>query len=503
MRLGRATAFFFLASSLFVTASCGDDNNQTPDGGVCPGGCGSNAVCSAEDICVCLPGTTGNPMSACVPDCSGIACTNGVCSLGEEGVFCDCQVGWEGAACDAPVNGCETATRCMNGGTCVSTGPGSYQCDCLPGFTGSTCQTEAMGCAARPCQNGSCSGTSPSYVCECERGWTGTECHAVASSCPPMSNPDPCQNGAICADANALGGGADYTCSTGCLNHLGYECEVPNTASACGAYVDVVYKIAGTFRVANTPLNAGNVSRPVGVNTTDPQYAHDGVTSPFPATDFTQGYVRLRFQNSATGSDPGVPGPGPVQVIEWYLPIEFDVTGAAIPTVRTNVDHSAGLVALTGRYVDYQQVLSRPCRAVADGTVTGTTLDWAACGVTPTGNTMFRNDAAQAPVSNDSGCLRRTSNTGNARCIAGSCGLVPNVTVGDLRGTWDQPLNDFVFSSTDYASATFSMEEIQIPNDTGTTTWLTIDTATPIFTECSTTPTCDELCDADSCQVPD
>lgn len=501
MRFGRTLASLAVFVLHLGLVGCKDDPPNDGDGGVaCTPACGAFADCNADGQCVCRAGATGDPVAGCVPDCSATGCVNGICDLGANGPTCSCGSGWQGTSCDEPANACLTATRCMNGGVCVPTGPGSFSCDCPAGFTGQTCQMTAVGCATRPCEQGSCTpGSGGSVSCVCERGYTGAACDAEEDAC---AMPDPCAVAGTCADVGA--GNADFTCTPCDAGASGARCEVAN-AGACGAYVDVVYRIAGTFRVANTPLGAGDVTKDIAGNASEPDFAHEGITSAFPPTQFSNGHIRLRFHNGAAGTvESPAPSAGSVEVIEWYLPIEFEVTGASIPTVRTDVDHSAGMVALVNRYADYQQVLDRACRPVASGVLTGTTLDWDTCSVTPPPVAMatsFRSDVAQANVDTDDGCLRRTTSSGNARCVSGSCGLVPSVSVGDLRNTWDQPLNNFVFSGEDYTTATFTMAEIQIPNDTGTSTWLTITSAVPGHIECGDAPSCDESCDADSCQT--
>lgn len=497
MRLHSAAALISAAVVFSLTMSCGESDPPGDDGGtVCSPVCGVNAVCNAG-TCECVPFSAGDPLTMCSADCSATGCANGNCAPGPSAAVCVCEVGWTGPACDEPVNGCLTGTsaRCVNGGVCVSTGPNSYACDCPLGFTGTSCETTAMGCPARPCVGGSCTvENGGNYTCVCERGFSGTDCDVGVTECTP----EPCANGGTCADPTTEAGN-EYTCSGCGTGFVGASCEVTEVASSCGAYVDVVYRIAGSFRVANTPLNLGNVTKDIGTNAAEPDFAHAGVTSPFPPTVFANGFVRLRFHNTGVTATPGA---GRVEVIEWYVPIEFDVEGASIPTVRTNVDHSAGIVGLANRYADFQQTLERACRPVASGVLAGTTLDWDTCAVTPTGTPTFKTDVAQANVNMDDGCLRRLSSSGNTRCIEGSCGLVPSVSVGDQRSTWDQPLPNFVFSGTNYATATFTMPEVQLANDTGTTTWLTITSATPSHTECADVPTCDEVCDADSCDTP-
>lgn len=276
----------------------------------------------------------------------------------------------------------------------------------------------------------------------------------------------------------------------------------PEAGASCGPYVDVLYRLAGTFRIANTPFGAGDTTQMVGTNGSLPMFATAGATTPFTVVPFSNGFVRLRFPNVGTGSTP-VPGTGAIRLLEWYMPNEFSVgMGMTLsPRVDTNVDHSAGLLGLVMNNIPANPTLSRACASVADGTLAGTTLTWAACGVTPTGTTSFTVARAQAPAGMAAGCLRRMSVWGNIRCSAGGCGLVPAGSLGDQRATWDQPLRGFAFNGSNFATASFTMPEVQIPNDVSTTTWIAITSATPQRLECGTDAsiTCNEQCNATGC----
>jgi hypothetical protein len=129
--------------------------------------------------------------------------------------------------------------------------------------------------------------------------------------------------------------------------------------------------------------------------------------------------------------------------------------------------------------------------------LTGTALDWSACTVTPfaTGNAWSHDDAQADALDTTAACAMRLSVWGGVTCSGLGCGLAPGL--GNQRNTWDQLLNGFTFSGNDYATATFTMPEVQIPESTSesqTRTWMTITSATPEHVECGTVTelTCDE-----------
>jgi hypothetical protein len=228
-------------------------------------------------------------------------------------------------------------------------------------------------------------------------------------------------------------------------------------------------------------------------NATLPSF-ENGETTPFNPTDFTTAFIRLRFPEAG-----GSPGEGDVALIEYYLPVEFlvDCTGT---DVTTDVDHSVGLLEMSGTppEVHASPGLSRPCQPWATGQLSGTNLDWSACDVVPpaSGNWWSHDDAQAGAGDTTTACAMRMSVWGNVTCSGWFCGFVPNL--GNQLNTWDQLLNSFVFSGTDYSTATFSMSEVQVPESTSesdTRTWVTIDSATPIHVECGAISqlTCDEV----------
>jgi hypothetical protein len=90
------------------------------------------------------------------------------------------------------------------------------------------------------------------------------------------------------------------------------------------------------------------------------------------------------------------------------------------------------------------------------------------------------------------GCASDYLQFGNNRT---SSGLVPASGKGDAYQVYNQQLSTITFSSTNYATATWSMANYQIPNGTEqSNTWVTITNATPVATDCGSTPGTDLVC---------
>jgi len=288
-----------------------------------------------------------------------------------------------------------------------------------------------------------------------------------------------------CDPGYQVSGGASITCQANGTWSGG--------APTCDAsYCDVLYQVTGSFRVSNAPASCGNVTNTVGTNATTPSFS-GGATTPFTAaSEFNGAFIRLRYRE-----DGGLPVAGPVELVEYYLPMEFSVACTGTD-VLTDVDHSLGLLALTGTppAIPVSPTLARPCQAWAFGTLAGTSLAWGTCTAQPpaSGNGWSFDNAVAA--AGDTGCATRMSVWGHVSCSGFLCGFVPNL--GNQRATWDQFLNGFAFSqSTDLLTATFTMPEVQVPESTSesqTRTWVTITGATPIHHECGPLAalTCDE-----------
>jgi hypothetical protein len=414
----------------------------------------------------------GEPPDPCDPD----PCENGTCVDEGDGTFtCDCEEGWTGELCDTEVP-CEP-NPCVNG-TCIDEGDGTFTCDCDEGWTGELCDIEDP-CDPDPCLRGTCIDEGDgTFTCDCDEGWSGELCD-VGDPC----DPNPCANG-TCTDQ----GDGTFLCDCD-EGWTGELCDVPPEEPQ---YCDVLYEVTATFRVSDAPDSCGDVSNTMSDNSTVPNF-DDNQTTPFNTTDYPTAFIRLRFSQDGGGIVDGG-----VSLIEYYLPVEFlvDCTGA---DVTTDVDHSVGLLEMSGSPLEVQPSpgLSRPCQPWATGQLAGTILDWSACDVVPPDSgTWWSHDDAQAEGGDTTtACAMRMSVWGNVICDGWACFMVPDL--GNQLNTWDQLLNNFEFSSTDYETATFTMPEVQVPestNENNTRTWVTIDSATPIHIECGAQDnlTCDE-----------
>lgn len=254
-------------------------------------------------------------------------------------------------------------------------------------------------------------------------------------------------------------------------------------------FCDVVYRFydgatpLGRFHNVKTGTGSRNTMENAGINgSSSTQSGPFNDTSAWPG-----GFVRLRFTANEAG-DATAENPD-VQLIEYYLPIEFVVSTMGT-NVTTNVDHSLGLLGLTDSgcllNADFclpendQITLDRQCVAVATGQATGDTVAWNACDVpnypgahtstsTNPNNDRMNWTSADAQVSGDAldsaGCGHNMSSIGNVSCSGTFCGLVPAGTLGVQNNTWDQVLPAFSFSSTAYESARVTIPEFIIPDE--------------------------------------
>lgn len=488
-----------------------------------PSPCQNGGTCSVEDgevLCTdCDPGWMG-PLCDVPDPCVPNPCQNGTCQQEPVGTFqCHCDQGWSGALCDTPHDcghpGPVTAPLQLDlsGGTTLGS-LASYSCEggyflsgdatrtCGPtGWSGDepTCVAQPLQCEADTCSgNGTCVEVGGEFAhCDCHPGWTGPFCATVVDCGAPASAP---AHGSLDYTATTYGSLAIYSCEQGytLVGNATVTCGESGAwsdgAPVCEMYsCDVVYSFVGQFRISDAPMACGNTTNQVETNASNPAM-EGGATTPFTVTSvFQQAYLRLRFPESG-----GNPVTGHVQLIEYYLPLEFvtDCTGAF---VTTDVDHSLGLLAMSGAppQIPASPSVHRPCVGWATGVLAGTTLDWSACDVVPpaTGNNWSHALAQAGPGDETTACAMRMSVWGHVGCTGWACGFVSNL--GNQRNTWDQLLLSFTFSGTNYRTATFSMPEVQLPestSDTSTRTWLSILSATPVHVECGavSTLTCDE-----------
>uniref|UniRef100_A0A8C9YE75 Delta-like protein n=1 Tax=Sander lucioperca TaxID=283035 RepID=A0A8C9YE75_SANLU len=158
---------------------------------ICRQGCSTeHGSCKEPGGCKCLYGWQGQYCDKCIPH---PGCVHGTCG---EPWQCLCDTNWGGHLCDKDLNYCGTHQPCLNGGTCINTGPDKYQCTCAEGYSGANCERAEHACLSNPCSNGgSCSENSQGYECQCAPGWSEFFCLDV-DDCAP----NPCNHGGTCQD---------------------------------------------------------------------------------------------------------------------------------------------------------------------------------------------------------------------------------------------------------------------------------------------------------------
>jgi hypothetical protein len=434
----------------------------------------------------CTPDPCIHSMTGCMAaDASGYTC--GTCVVGWSGANCDVPVTCTGAI--APTNGTVSASSATNGNTVT------YGCN--SGYT-------LMGNATATCQpNGTFTGPAPT----CPPADCGAPPVVANAAAPAVSG------GAGGGNSTTFGATAAYTCNTGYTeNGVNPTCGANGTwgtaptctPSRCGTYTDVVYHISGTFTVSQAPIAAANGSENVGAtHPNTPAFTGAGDTTPFSTGTFTQGVLRLRFTNDATGN----PAAGTVYLVEQYFPIYFSQAISALGqtgNLVVGVDSSLGMltsgVANCGAggtaCTNVHPTISRPCANNASGTLSGTTLTWGACTPAPNGMTSWNYANGQAATG--PGCATGFNQWGNIACTGSGliCGAIPAAELGDAYQTWNQALATATFSSTNYKTATLTTPASQIPNATGNTeTTIAITKSTVVAAVCGSTPGTDLVCD--------
>jgi len=454
-------------------------------GGVCTPGTGSSFTCSCDgtgytgDTCatpvdcggLTAPShgsiTTAPPSSTTFGTTATYACMSGYALSGNATRTCQASGAWTGTAptCVAQTSPC-TPNPCQNGGTCTVTGTTTYSCACADGYTGTNCQTP-HDCGAL---------TAPSH-------------------------------GSVTAASTTLGATATYACDSGyglsgsatrTCQSSGWSGAAPTcVASSCGTYTDIVYRLTGTFDIRGTSFGAGDQTfTGLTSNAATPPFVSNTNMTPFTGNGtFARGFARLRFTNDGNGH----PIAGTVRLVEMYMPLEFTQTHGA--TLYANNDHSLGILANPGALsncgggdstcTSHAPSVDRQCASNATGSLSGTTLTWGSCTPAWTGANSW-SYASSARSATGPGCATGYVQFGNNTT---SSILVPQSGKGDLYQVYNQQLASITFSSTDYATATWRMADIQIPNGTGqSNTWLTITNASPIGTDCGTTAGVDLVC---------
>jgi hypothetical protein len=163
--------------------------------------------------CICLPGFIGSTCQNVNDPCQSKPCQNqALCSsssnpLSVNKYSCFCLEGFTGQQCEQLINPCDNSS-CLNNSTCINKSTlnqtNSFSCACLPGYTGSFCQILVDTCQTqvRCINQGTCKTTGPNqYECTCKPGFSGLNCEIV-DSC----NSSPCKNGAACSSLSPNGG---------------------------------------------------------------------------------------------------------------------------------------------------------------------------------------------------------------------------------------------------------------------------------------------------------
>ena len=467
-----------------------------------------------ESIGLTFPGGYCSTQGNCATDAD--CGTGGTCYLAMAGVS---QATIDSlASMPFDVNAFKTVGLCMKACTQSSDCREGYTCAWplgdLLAIIGGTEKKFCIGvpaaadpCQAAPCKNGgTCTKTSDTgYSCQCTAAYTGTNCETAVGTSDPCQ-PNPCQNGGKCTKTSDT-----FACDCTDTGYEGAKCENAVGVTCAGTkYTDVIYRLVGEFSVkipALDPLGQGeNTYSDLGANTTSPVFDGAGNSTPFVAGTFSNGFARLRFTNDSSGN----PSAGNVSLVEWYFPLNYQQQTFGV-TITIDTDHSLGLLASDlsncgsgdTACTNHAPTLSRLCAPNAQGSVSGTTLTWSDC--TPTsGQTGW--SYANAQEASGAGCAISWTAWGHAGPCSpqSSCEtLVPKCTLGDSYQAWNQELMPLTFNGTNYKTASFTMDKIQVPNCTdpdtdknaATTTWLKITSATVIGTQCGSTPGKDLVCD--------
>ncbi|XP_055842375.1 cubilin homolog isoform X2 [Episyrphus balteatus] len=144
--------------------------------GECPiGWSGDGRICTRTAGASCSNNNICHPTATCSEVANSIVCT---CPLGMIGN----GVGPSG--CRTSGNDLCSPNPCMNGGTCMDNGSGSYQCICQYGFKQPNCQPLLNPCVMNPCRNGgTCRAHGSNFTCDCVEGYGGRLCATQRSRC--------------------------------------------------------------------------------------------------------------------------------------------------------------------------------------------------------------------------------------------------------------------------------------------------------------------------------
>lgn len=264
--------------------------------------------------------------------------------------------------------------------------------------------------------------------CDCPPGFRGERCELEPEDCEP----NPCQNGGSCA----LSGLGAPECE--CVDsYHGEHCELAPDSTHCVLDYELV--------LGNG--DDGDAATGSNIRIRDTAFAiGDGTHAAGP------GRLLLRVPSDGAGG----PAAGPVELLYYHLPQQFETTSAGI-TIATAVEaFSPALDALDNT------------TAVARGTLSlGATpaIEWAACEY-PAGHDDSTTSFTPDVQGTGPGCLSPYRSVGNVHCTDAS--MLADCSTGGLDAgdnpqdeTWEQALEPFSFTRE---LQSFSMAFMRVPN---------------------------------------
>ncbi|XP_053382288.1 fibropellin-1-like isoform X2 [Mercenaria mercenaria] len=152
--------------------------------------CPPGFVCSEVRTGKSKKGRSGKKCYPAPNICDSSPClNNGTCVDNGNGTFtCICESGYTDTNCSVLASGICDSSPCLNNGTCVDNGNGTFTCICESGYTGTNCSVLASGiCDSSPClNNGTCvDNGNGTFTCICDSCYIGRNCSEAVEPCPP------------------------------------------------------------------------------------------------------------------------------------------------------------------------------------------------------------------------------------------------------------------------------------------------------------------------------